>query len=230
MKQKNKVLVVAAHPDDEILGCGATIAKHIANGDVVQVLILGAGIAARKNITIGQRKKLLENLHQCAIKANGVIGVKNLTLKDFPDNKFDSVPLLDIIHSIEEVADVFKPNIIYTHHRADVNIDHRKIAEAIQSVVRPMQGSVIKRVLAFEVASSTEWNFCQTPRFVPNVFINISDFFDKKIKAMQCYEGELRKFPHPRSLEYLDALVKVRGGQSGMLAAEAFELIYLREE
>jgi len=137
---------------------------------------------------------------------------------------------LDIIQVIEDVVDEFKPDIIYTHHHTDVNIDHKKIAEAIQSVARPMQSSTIKRVLAFEVASSTEWNFCQAPRFSPNVFINTSDFFDKKIKAMQCYEGELRQFPHPRSPEYLKALATVRGGQSGMLTAEAFELVYLREE
>lgn len=230
MKNENKkVLVVAAHPDDEILGCGATMAKHVAAGDEVRVLILGTGITARKEVATAQQAELLNNLTECAKSANSAVGVKNIVLKDFPDNKFDSVPLLDIVHSIEEIVSDFGPNIIYTHHYADVNIDHRKTAEAIQSVARPMQGSPIEKVLAFEIASSTEWNFRQSPRFMPNVFMDVSGFLDKKLDAMRCYKGELREFPHPRSLEYLKAIATVRGGQSGMMAAEAFELMYSRE-
>lgn len=229
-KKKNNILVVSAHPDDEVLGCGATIARHVAMGDKVQILILGSGITSRKGIGLDKQKKELKNLSICATAACKAVGAHKLILKNFPDNKFDSVPLLDIIHEIEEVVDDLKPNIIYTHHHGDVNIDHRKTSEAIQAVARPMPGSSIERVLAFEIASSTEWNFRRALIFLPNVFVDVSDFFHKKLKAISCYKDELREFPHPRSLDYLTAMSKIRGGQAGVSSAEAFELMRMIEK
>jgi len=223
-----KVLVISAHPDDEVLGCGATIAKHVALGDHVWILILGKGVTSRKELSEIQKKRDLERLTKSAQKASKILGVKKLILKNFPDNRFDTVPLLNIIHEIEIVTDTFKPQIIYTHNQSDVNIDHRKTLQAVESVIRPLSNTQIEQVLAFEVPSSTEWNFVRKS-FRPNVFSQINEKnFDKKIMALKAYSAELRPFPHPRSPEYLRALVKLRGGQSGFPMAEAFELIYWR--
>lgn len=228
-KNSNRVLVIAAHPDDEVLGCGATIAKHKSLGDKVWVLILGEGITSRKSLTNTQKKKGVDNLKQSAKKASRILGIDKLILKDFPDNKFDSVPLLSIVHSIEEVVDNLKPQIIYTHSKSDVNIDHRKTLEAVESAVRPLPNSKIEQVLSFETPSSTEWNFVRKT-FKPNVFNQIGEKnLNKKIAALGVYKSELRPFPHPRSPEYLKALARVRGSQSGYKTAEAFELIYWRK-
>lgn len=228
MNKHSKILIVAAHPDDEVLGCGATIARHKEEGDTVWVVILGEGITSRKHLSSAKKKSEMRKLYASAKSANIILGADRLILKKFPDNTFDSVPLLTIIHAIEMIADEFKPDIIYTHHITDVNIDHRRTAEAVEAVVRPSARSRIKEVYSFEVPSSTEWNFMKASVFRPNVFINIESFLDKKLKAMSQYRSEIRSFPHPRSLEYLKALAQVRGGQAGMLAAEAFELVYLR--
>ena len=228
--EKNRVLVIAAHPDDEVLGCGGTMVRHSAKGDEVWVLILGGGIMARNDGSDKEKKDSLVMLHKSAEEANKMLNVKKLIIKDFPDNKFDSVPLLDIVQSIESVIREFKPNIIYTHHCADVNIDHRMVSEAVESAVRPMENSFVNVVLAFEVPSSTEWNFTKSNLFRPNVFVNVEDFVDKKIKALQNYNSEMREFPHPRSIEYISSLIKIRGGQSGMRAAESFCLIFERRK
>jgi len=227
--EKNKVLVIAAHPDDEVLGCGGAIARHFMEGDEVWVLILGEGVMARKGEFAKERKKGLKILRESAKKASKTLGVGRLILKDFPDNKFDSVALLDIIQSIELVMSEFKPNIVYTHDYSDVNIDHRRVAEAVESATRPMNNSFVDQVLAFEVPSSSEWNFARQSFFRANVFINTKNQIDKKITALKCYTSEIRDFPHPRSVEYVKALASVRGGQSGFIVAEGFSLIYKRE-
>lgn len=227
--KKNNVLVIAAHPDDEILGCGASIARHIAEGDVVQIIILGEGITSRKELDNEQKKEGLKGVHDAAEKASEFLGVDKLILKNFPDNRFDTVALLDIAHSIEEVIGSFRPTIIYTQHYSDVNIDHRRTAEAVETATRPMRGSSVEKVFSFEVASSTEWNFIKGESFRPNVFIDVGNYFQKKIEALSFYESEMRKFPHPRSIEYITALARVRGGQSGFEYAEAFELNYFRK-
>lgn len=226
---KRKVLVVAAHPDDEVLGCGATVVKHVNVGDHVWVVILGEGITSRKELSGIQKKRNLEKLAKSAQKASKILGVEKLLLKNFPDNQFDTVPLLNIIHEIEKVTETFNPQIIYTHNQSDVNIDHRKTLEAVESVIRPLSNTQIEQALAFEVPSSSECNFVRA-NFGPNVFNQIDEEnFDKKIAALKVYSTELRPFPHPRSPEYLGALAKVRGGQVGFPMAEAFELIYWRK-
>lgn len=222
----NKIMVIAAHPDDEILGCGATIAKHISENDQVLTLILGTGWTSRKDVTEVDTK--LESLKNDITLANNIIGVTQIITKDFPDNSFDSVPLLEIIHSIETVMGEFKPTIIYTHHHADVNIDHRRVSEAVQAATRPTPESIIKKVLAFEVPSSSEWSFRKTTMFSPNYFVDTSKFIELKIEALKKYSSEIRDFPHPRSAEYIQALAKTRGGQVGYTSAEAFELVYSR--
>lgn len=224
-----RVLTVAAHPDDEVLGCGATIAKHSYMGDKVWILILGEGITSRKALSLPQKKKSLVELQKSAEKASRILGAEKLITKNLPDNQFDSVPLLEIIQTIEKVTNEFKPSIIYTHHQSDINIDHRRTLEAVGAVIRPTKNSNIDETLTFEVASSTDWNFTRNP-FKPNVFNQIDEEnFDKKIAALKAYSTEMRPFPHPRSQEYLRALAKVRGGQAGVQMAEAFELIFARK-
>ena len=224
-----RILVIAAHPDDEILGCGATMSKHTRQEDEVWSLILGEGITSRTGMTEGEKKSALDKLQADARSANSVVRAKRLILEKFPDNSFDSVPLLTIIHAIEKITDEFMPDIIYTHHPGDVNIDHHLTFRAVEAVTRPMENSSINLVLAFEVASSTEWNFAKSNIFRPNFFNQIEKMdLTKKLKAMKSYQSEVREFPHPRSLKYLEAQAIVRGGQSGFLLAEAFQLIYKR--
>ncbi len=222
------VLVVAAHPDDEVLGCGATIAKHTVSGHRVRVLILGEGIASRKNLSLYQKRKEIKLLHSSARRANRILGVEKVVFKNFPDNQFDSISLLKIIQDIEEEINEFEPVLIYTHHFGDVNIDHRLTQEAIRAAARPTEDSCVNQILSFEIPSSTEWNFNRGDVFQPNVFIDARRTFDAKLQALSEYASELRDFPHPRSLEYIKALAQMRGGNVGYKKAEAFELVYQR--
>lgn len=225
MVKNNRVLVVAAHPDDEVLGCGATIAKHVEEKDSVWVLILGEGITSRKQLDDKSQKKILANLKDDFQKAAKIIGVEKTILREFPDNKFDSVPLLNITHEIESAISEFEPSIIYTHSKSDVNIDHRKVLEALEPAIRLYTKNGVVGVYSFEIPSSTESNFVRQ-NFAPNYFVGLEKkFLDKKIKAFNCYSSEIRDFPHPRSAQYFEALAKVRGSQSGYQLAEAFEVV-----
>lgn len=220
------VLVVAAHPDDEILGCGGTIAKHVKNGDIVNVVILVEGVTSRdKNRDISNRNEELSRLGDIAKKANGFLGVDSLNLHDFPDNRLDSLDRLDLIKKVEEFIKKFNPQIVYTHHCGDVNIDHRRIHEAVVTACRPIPNHCVKRLLFFEVASSTEWQTSYfVSSFVPNYFVDISNFLDLKLKALEIYKCEMRDYPHARSIEALKYLAKWRGVSVGVKAAEAFIL------
>lgn len=221
------ILVIAAHPDDEILGGGGAITRHIDEGDSVTVLILGEGYAAR-DVSKKELKTGQEQLEVCAKKALAVLGAPAPLRRALPDNAFDTVPLLSVVKEIEKVIADTKPEIIYTHDAGDVNVDHRIVSQATEAAVRPMEGSSIREVRAFEVPSSSEWNFTR-PAFRPNVFVALSEEqLKKKIAAMNAYTSEVRGFPHPRSPEYLEALARVRGGQSGSTAAEGFSLLYRR--
>ena len=224
--QPKNILVVAAHPDDEVLGCGATTTKHVTAGDTVAVLIMGEGVLARKEVK--DRRDLLEKLWQDARAANDLLGVRRLILKDLPDNKINAIPLLDIVHMIEEIVAEVKPAIVYTHHHGDVNIDHQTISKAMQAVCRPMASTSIDHVYAFEIASATHWNFRHEAPFCPTVFVDVTNAIEKKIEVLKRYTSEIREFPHPRSPEFLRALAQVRGGQVGFKYAEAFELVFSR--
>ncbi len=224
---KNKVLVVAAHPDDEILGCGGTMAKHIKNGDSVHVAILAEGITSRdkqrnREAHLGELSYLAKTAH----KANEIIGVTSLKLLDFPDNRMDSVDRLDVIKVVEELINEYKPNIVYTHHIGDVNIDHRRIHEAVITACRPIPGNhFVEQVLFFETASSTEWQTPgSAPAFVPNWYVDISDTLELKLKALEAYMYEMRDWPHARSVKALEHLARWRGANVGVDAAEAFIL------
>ena len=220
------VLVVAAHPDDEVLGCGGTIAKLAQQGCDVDVLILGEGVTSRNPNLDEANRRLLEKLQSDSQRASEILGVRDRFCYQFPDNRFDTLPLLNVIKKIEEVIAKIKPDTVYTHHGGDLNIDHTVVHRATITATRPVPGCTVNAVYTYEVASSSEWAFGQFGQpFQPNVFVDISDTLDKKLQAMNAYTGEVHNFPHPRSAENLEAMAKNMGAASGLDAAEAFQLV-----
>lgn len=223
----SKVLVVAAHPDDELLGCGGTMAGHVARGDEVVVAFLAEGLTARDpRRDVEKRSEEMTRLRQAARAANGVLGVGAVEFFDFPDNRLDSVDRLDLIKVVEDLLARHQPELLYTHHAGDLNVDHRRVQEAVVTACRPIQGQCsVRTMLFFEVASSTEWQVPHSlPPFCPNWFVNIESTLESKLSALKHYDGELRPFPHPRSAQAVEALARVRGAASGYHAAEGFML------
>lgn len=220
------ILIVAAHPDDEVLGCGGTALKLANAGHEVSIAILAEGMTSRFETRERTDAALLQKLHSDAKKAGSLIGAKKVTLHGLPDNRLDSVPLLEVVKIVEELVSTIKPERIYTHHPGDLNVDHGVVNRAVLTATRPMAGNPVKQVYAFEVASSTEWAFQRVGiPFTPNTFVDIETTIESKIDAMQAYESEARPFPHPRSPEALRAIAKRWGSVVGVGAAEAFELI-----
>ncbi len=220
------VLVVAAHPGDEILGPGGTIARHVEEGDLVYTILLGEGITSRREEDGVAPTAELISLKQNAMEAAGIIGIEKIFFFDFSDNKFDTVPRLRIIKAIESVKEEIQPEVIYTHHRNDLSIDHRITFDAVLTAFRPLAGETARRILSFPVPSSTEW--CAPAgetAFTPNVFIDVSATFGKKIDAMKAYKGEIREYPHPRSPEALETIAKTWGLTVGMNCVEPFVLV-----
>ena len=235
-----KILIIVAHPDDEILGMGGTILNHTKKGDDVTIVYLTTGITSRrssdynnspsyklsKNESIKIKKQILE-LQNDAKNSSKILGVKKTIFFDYPDNELDTVPLLKIIKTIEEIVSSIMPDRIYTSHFADLNVDHRIVFEAILTACRPT-GLPVKEIICFEILSSTEWTFSYD--FKPNYFINIEKELASKIKAMKIYKNEIRKFPHPRSIENIKISAKRWGTVCGFNAAEAFQIIRKFEE
>lgn len=220
-----RVLVIAAHPDDEILGCGATTARLAQEGHEIHFAILGEGMTSRysqRDADADQLVMLRRQAHAAAAK----VGVKSVVFHKMPDNRMDTVPLLEIVKLVEELVEEAKPEIIYTHHNGDLNVDHGIVYRAVLTATRPLAGQPVREIYAFEVPSSTDWAFQRLePSFRPNVFIDVSRTLDAKIAAMGCYETETRPFPHPRSSEALRATAIRWGSVAGCMAAEAFELV-----
>lgn len=220
----NKVLIIAAHPDDEILGCGATAARMVAEGYEVYTLVLGEGITSRDNERDRlKREKELQTLRDQIYKANETIGVREVFIHDFPDNRFDTVALLDIVKVIEDVKEKVKPNIVFTHYEKDLNIDHQITYRAVITATRPLPDETVKEIYSFEILSSTEWSYPLS--FSPDVYFAVADWLDKKKEAMKTYKLELRNYPHPRSIEGIKALAEYRGLQVGLKYAEAFKSV-----
>lgn len=217
-----QILVIAAHPDDETYGVGGAIARHVQAGDIVDVIILTDGVTARHN-KIDQQKTV-------ARKACSTLGVNYVHFAGLPDQKLDGVPLLEVIKPIYELVNDIKPQIIYTHHGNDVNQDHRTVFDATLVAVRPFGDDPAKRVLCYETPSSTEWGppFSNWA-FLPNVYIDISETLEIKMRAIEVYretfQSEVKPFPHPRSPEAVRIYVQHRGITVGMQAAEAFSLV-----
>ena len=217
-----KVLIVVAHPDDEVLGCGGTIAKLVDEKNKVKVIFLSDGESSRLK-KVNNKKNLFRRA--CAVKAMKVLGVKNFSFNRFPDNEFDKVSLLTITKKIEDEIKKFNPDTILTHHNSDLNIDHQITSRAVLTACRPNIKNKVKLILFFEILSSTEWNITSKKTFfIPNWYEDITKYLNIKIKAIKCYKKELRKSPHPRSLETIKALSIFRGSSSGVKNAEAFQL------
>jgi len=221
-----KILIIAAHPDDEVLGCGGTTAKHALQGDELYCLILGKGIASRYNQLENRGKEQMKQLKSDAAEAAKILGIRNIFFKNFPDNRFDTVPLLEVVKSIETIKEKIKPDIVYTHNQGDLNIDHQITSKAVLTACRPMKNESVKEIYAFETPSSTEWNFPDAGTyFIPNVFTDISETLDKKIDALRAYKSEIREYPHPRSPEALERIAQRWGVIVGIKFAEAFRLV-----
>jgi LmbE family N-acetylglucosaminyl deacetylase len=222
------VLVVAAHPDDEVLGCGGTVARLGREGHSVYMAILGEGITSRHSLRVSADPAALKALHACSQRVADLLGVKELSLHGLPDNRFDALPLLDVIKVVEELIARWHPTSIYTHHGGDLNVDHQVVSRAVLTATRPMEDHPVRELYTFEIASSTEWAFQRiSPVFNPNVFIDIAETLPVKLEAMRQYESEARKFPHPRSPEALTAIAQRWGSVIGRNAAEAFEAVRL---
>lgn len=226
MSRSKKILVVAAHPDDEVLGCGGVIARYAASGAKIYCLILGEGAIARYSTREKADFEKPKILKKQAAEAGHILGMKKIFFSDFPDNSFDSVPILKIIKEIEKVKRAVRPDVIYTHHRGDLNVDHRVAYEAVLTASRPLKGETVREIYSFEVPSSTEWSGPgKDVAFMPDLYVDISATIKKKIKALRCYEKELRQYPHPRSIKGVELLAENRGLEAGLRLAESFETI-----
>lgn len=222
-----KILVIAAHPDDEVLGCGGTIAKYSEKGGEVYCLFLGRGKSSRfKDKKSKRLKKEQINLEKEAQRAAKILGISKIFFEDFPDQQYDNVPILDIVKVIEKIKNKIKPDIVFTHHQGDLNLDHRITFRAVLTACRPLPSETVKKLYSFEIPSSTEWSLPKRKNyFVPNVFIDISDTFNRKIKAFTAYKSEMRDYPHPRSIKGLEIIARRWGILVGKKLVEAFELI-----
>jgi len=220
----NKILIIVAHPDDEVLGCGGTVARLNKEGHIIYTLILGEGVTSRDDIrNRKKRENEIIDLRNYAEESNKILGVKKLFFHDFPDNRFDTVPFLDIVKVIEETKNQIKPEIFFTHYEKDLNIDHQITYKAVITATRPIKGGTVKEIYSFEIPSSTEWSYPLS--FSPNVFYDISETIDVKLRALGEYKTELKKYPHPRSLEGVKLNAKYWGMKVGLEHAEAFKCV-----
>jgi len=220
-----KVLVVAAHPDDEILGCGGTIMNHIASKDTVNVFIVAEGVTSRNAIIggVASQNEVFE-LRKTAERVSKMMGVTNIEFGELPDNRLDQLPLIEVVKILEAQVERYKPDVIYTHHGGDLNIDHRLVHEAVMTASRPQPGCGIGKILFFETPSSTEWRSQAGNHFQPNWYSDISRVLEKKIEVLALYESEMRPWPHARSIRSVEAMARYRGATVGLDAVEAFML------
>ena len=217
------VIVFAAHPDDEALGCGGTLACHIDNGDNVFVVFMSDGVTSR-NVNGGEGEELsLRN--KSAYESCNIIGFRKPEFVNFPDNRMDTIALLDVVQKVEYFINKYKPSIIYTHYQNDLNIDHQITYRAVMTACRPQPNFCVKEIYSFEVSSSTEWSLSSSgSAFNPKKFVDISTTLDRKLNALEAYSAEMRDFPHSRSIDAIKALSIYRGASVGVKFAEAFQI------
>ena len=224
MKKKNRtVLVVVAHRDDEILGCGGTMAKLISEKYKVFSISMTNGVSSRKKIS---KQDILDRYNN-SVKASKIIGFNwlNKFSGNFSDNAMDTEPLLKIIKLIEKAKKIVNPEIVITHFPDDLNIDHQIVSNATLTAFRPGNRQACKKIIAFEVPSSTDYAIHKKKIFNPNYFVDIEKFWNKKKLALNCYKDEMLKYPNSRSIKGLKILSHYRGNQVGINMAEAFQIL-----
>lgn len=214
------ILVVAAHTDDEALGCAGTIAKHVAQGSNVHLLFMTDGVGSRNVGKVEEAQRLAAS--RLAARILKVSSCRNL---DFPDNRMDTIALLDVVKEIEKVIELLKPDVIYTHHHSDLNIDHQVTHKAVITACRPQPNLSVREIYAFEVLSSTEWQIANCCPFTPTMFVDISEYIDIKTQVLNAYSEEMREAPHSRSTENAIRLNAIRGNSVGLDYVEAFETL-----
>ncbi len=217
------VLVVAAHPDDEALGAGGAIVRHVREGERVSILILADGVTSRDPSAAHESE--LARRRAAAMAAAEILGADRPRFLDLPDNRLDTVAMLDLARAVEDEVRRVQPHTVYTHHAGDLNIDHRSTHEAVMTACRPVPGGVVRTVLCFETPSSTEWRAPSTATaFIPSWYVDVAATLSAKLSALTAYDEEMRAWPHPRSLEAVEHLARWRGASIGVEAAEAFVL------
>ncbi|MCH8864912.1 MAG: PIG-L family deacetylase [Chloroflexi bacterium] len=215
-----RVLVIAPHPDDEVLGCGGTIAGHVAAGDEVHLCVVTRAYPPEWTEEVIRIKRQEVN------EASGILGIKETSFLDLPTVKLDTLPQKELNNAIARVVDAVKPDVVYLPHKGDLNRDHRLVFEAALVALRPLEGNTVSRILCYETLSETEWGIPDVESvFIPNVYLDIANTLETKLAAMSAYASELKEYPHPRSLEMLKVLAQKRGSEAGIAAAEAFMLV-----
>lgn len=215
-----KVLVIAPHPDDEVIGCGGTIARHTALGDEVQVAVVSRG--ALDMYALEEEEQVRRELAE----AHRILGITEVHFLDFPAPKLDTIPGYQLADAIHQVIQSFHPHLIYLPHRGDIHIDHQAVFQATLVAARPINQCSVRKLLCYETLSETEWAApVGSDVFVPMVFVDITDYLELKLKAMSCYQAELKQAPHPRSLAAIEALARLRGTTVSLPAAEAFMVV-----
>ena len=214
------VVVIATHPDDEVLGCGGVTARHAARGDVVHVVVVTKGITEMfPPESVATTREELAQAHE-------ILKVRDVTFLDFPAPRLDSIPNYQIADAIRVVIEHTKPHVVYLPHRGDLHNDHKATFWAAVVATRPNGNLAVPRVLCYETLSETEWGApSAADAFLPTVFVDISRYLPEKLRAAGCYRSQLKQFPHPRSIEAIEALARWRGSQAGLPAAEAFVLL-----
>lgn len=227
-----RILVVAAHPDDEVIGAGGAMAKYASRGVEVHLAVMtdGAGLRGIKKdrharvgpeIAVESESGFNAPAWRNCHKAATVLDVKSVVIGEYQDSVFDQVGILELAKFVEAQVDRVRPTIVFTHFTGDLSVDHRLTGEAVIAACRPMPGRTVKELYFFEVASSTEWHLLERP-FVPNFFVDITGYVEKKEQALNCYSTEMRPFPHPRSIQGISFLNFWRGASVGVDSAEAF--------
>jgi LmbE family N-acetylglucosaminyl deacetylase len=221
----NKILVIAAHPDDEVLGMGGTIARLTDEGNDVHLLIVTDGSSSQYRDDPNLKSIIDEKKRETA-ESSRILGIKSITYSNLPDMKLDSIPHVEVNKAIEEVVERLQPDTVYTHFWGDVNMDHQRVYQSTLVAVRPTANQSVHAVYCYSVPSSTEWSpYIPTMVFMPNLFVSIEKYVEVKKTALSSYTTELRPYPHPRSIEYIQKQDEAVGLRGGMGPVERFVLL-----
>lgn len=217
-----RILVIAAHPDDEVYGMGGTIAKFSKLGHEIYTLIITEGCSSQYK----EKKEIINIKKEEALRANQFLGVKKVLFGDLPDMMLDTIPHVIINKVIEDAIEEIRPEIVFTHHYGDVNKDHQLVYQSTMVAVRSTSIQCVKKVISYQVPSSTEWSEqILINQFAPNIYVQIAEYIEQKENAIKIYNTELREYPHPRSLQYIEIWDTSIGLKVGIKRAEAFHLV-----